>query len=111
MWWSWPCASRPGWRSRGTQWRCVGRLGRTIRTVAVPLCTGVPVFLNVHPVELSERWLVRPDDPMYAHDEPVFLETDQGFMHGRTAHREFERDVLLGIRLAGAENAVAYRLP
>jgi len=59
---------------RAVRDRCVGRLGRTIRDVAVPLCAGVPVFFNVHPVELSDRWLVRPDDPIYLHDEPIFLE-------------------------------------
>jgi EAL domain-containing protein (putative c-di-GMP-specific phosphodiesterase class I) len=59
---------------RAVQEQCVGRLGRTIRAVAIPLCAGVPVFFNVHPVELSDRWLVQPDDPIYLHDEPVFLE-------------------------------------
>jgi EAL domain-containing protein (putative c-di-GMP-specific phosphodiesterase class I) len=53
---------------------CVGRLGKTIRDVAVPLCAGVPVFFNVHPVELSERWLVQPDDPIFSHDASVYLE-------------------------------------
>jgi EAL domain-containing protein (putative c-di-GMP-specific phosphodiesterase class I) len=59
---------------RAVRERCVGRLGKTIREVAVPLCAGVPVFLNVHPVELEDRWLVRPDDAIYSHDEPVYLE-------------------------------------
>jgi EAL domain-containing protein (putative c-di-GMP-specific phosphodiesterase class I) len=59
---------------RAVRDRCVGRLGRAIRRVAVPLCTGVPVFFNLHPVELSDRWLIRPDDPIYAHDEPIYLE-------------------------------------
>jgi EAL domain-containing protein (putative c-di-GMP-specific phosphodiesterase class I) len=59
---------------RAVRDRCVGRLGRTIRAVAVPLCEGVPVFFNLHPVELSDRWLVRPDDPIYTHDEPIYLE-------------------------------------
>ncbi len=54
--------------------RCVGRLGKTIRSVAVPLCEGMPVFFNLHPVELEDRWLLRPDDPIYLHDGPVFLE-------------------------------------
>lgn len=54
--------------------RCVGRLGKMIREVAVPLCEGVPTFFNVHPVELSDHWLVRPDDPIFRHDQPVFLE-------------------------------------
>ncbi|MBU4215901.1 MAG: EAL domain-containing protein, partial [Actinobacteria bacterium] len=45
-----------------------------IREIAVPLCGGIPLFLNVHPAELGEGWLVRPDDPMFLHDEDVFLE-------------------------------------
>ena len=53
---------------------CVGRLGRLIREIAVPLCSGVPLFLNIHPAELSEGWLVRPDDPVFSHDSDVFLE-------------------------------------
>lgn len=53
---------------------CTGRLGRMIREIAVPLCEGLPVFLNVHPRELEEGWLVRPDDPVFQHDHDVFLE-------------------------------------
>jgi EAL domain-containing protein (putative c-di-GMP-specific phosphodiesterase class I) len=51
-----------------------GRLGRTIREVAFQRCTGVPLFINLHPDELSERWVVRPDDPIFEHDHHVFLE-------------------------------------
>ncbi len=54
--------------------RCVGRLGRMIREIAIPLCSGIPVFLNVHPQELIEGWLVRPDDPIFAHDHDVYIE-------------------------------------
>ncbi|MBN2196345.1 MAG: EAL domain-containing protein [Polyangiaceae bacterium] len=53
---------------------CVGRLGRMVREIAVPLSAGRPIFLNVHPGELNEPWLVRPDDPMFFHDHDVFLE-------------------------------------
>ncbi len=53
---------------------CVGRLGRMIRELAIPLASGRPIFLNVHPQELQEHWLVRPDDPIYFHDDGVFLE-------------------------------------
>jgi EAL domain-containing protein (putative c-di-GMP-specific phosphodiesterase class I) len=56
---------------------CCGRLGRMIREVAVPLCAGKPLFLNVHPLELEEHWLVRPDDPMYFHDHDVYLEVTE----------------------------------
>jgi EAL domain-containing protein (putative c-di-GMP-specific phosphodiesterase class I) len=51
-----------------------GRLGRTIREVAFARCPGVPLFVNVHPNELSARWLVRPDDPVFFHDSDVYLE-------------------------------------
>jgi len=56
---------------------CVGRLGRLVREIAFPLAAGVPLFVNVHPGELSDGWLVRPDDPMYFHDRDVFVEVTE----------------------------------
>ena len=54
--------------------RATGRLGRMIREIAVPLCSGVPIFVNLHPSELEEGWLVRPDDPVFSHDHDIYLE-------------------------------------
>jgi EAL domain-containing protein (putative c-di-GMP-specific phosphodiesterase class I) len=54
--------------------QCAGRLGRMIREIAFPLCPGARTFVNIHPNELSERWLVRPDDPIFTHDDEVYLE-------------------------------------
>ncbi|HEX9297469.1 MAG TPA: EAL domain-containing protein [Polyangiaceae bacterium] len=54
--------------------KCTGRLGRIIREIAFPLCQGARTFVNIHPNELSERWLVRPDDPIFTHDHDVYLE-------------------------------------
>jgi EAL domain-containing protein (putative c-di-GMP-specific phosphodiesterase class I) len=54
--------------------RATGRLGRMIREIAVPLCSGVPIFINLHPSELEEGWLVRPDDPVFSHDHDIYLE-------------------------------------
>lgn len=54
--------------------RSTGRLGRSIREIAVPLCTGTPLFVNLHPSELEEQWLVRPDDPIFSHDHDIYLE-------------------------------------
>jgi EAL domain-containing protein (putative c-di-GMP-specific phosphodiesterase class I) len=51
-----------------------GRLGRVVRQKTFKRCGGVPVFVNIHPAELSERWLIRPDDPIFTHDNEVFLE-------------------------------------
>jgi len=56
---------------------CTGRLGRMIREIAIPLSSGLPLFVNVHPQELHEGWLVRPDDPIFAHDHEVFLEVTE----------------------------------
>ncbi len=55
---------------------CTGRLGRMIREIGVPLCEG-RLFVNIHPTELSEGWLVRPDDPIFQHDDEVFLEVTE----------------------------------
>jgi EAL domain-containing protein (putative c-di-GMP-specific phosphodiesterase class I) len=54
-----------------------GRLGRLIREKAVPRGSGTPLFVNVHPQELSERWLVRPDDPIFQHDHDVYIEVTE----------------------------------
>jgi len=53
---------------------CAGRLGRMVREIAVPLCPGKPLYLNVHPQELRESWLIRPDDPIFAHDHELCIE-------------------------------------
>jgi EAL domain-containing protein (putative c-di-GMP-specific phosphodiesterase class I) len=51
-----------------------GRLGRVIREVAFDRGAGKVLFVNIHPDELSSRWLVRPDDPLCFHDAPLYLE-------------------------------------
>ena len=33
-----------------------GRLGRMIREITVARCPGIPIFPNVHPSELAQRW-------------------------------------------------------
>ncbi len=53
---------------------CVGRLCRMVREIAIPLSAGRPIFVNVHPQELNEGWLIRPDDPIFLHDDDVYLE-------------------------------------
>jgi EAL domain-containing protein (putative c-di-GMP-specific phosphodiesterase class I) len=56
---------------------CCGRLGRLIRDVCFERMTGMAVFVNLHPNELNERWLVRPDDPIGYHDADVYLEVTE----------------------------------
>jgi EAL domain-containing protein (putative c-di-GMP-specific phosphodiesterase class I) len=74
---------------------CCGRLGRMVRDVAMPLCTGYQVFLNAHPEELQQPWLVRPDDPLYGHEREVFLEVTESVPF---THFELCRDVLRDLR-------------
>jgi EAL domain-containing protein (putative c-di-GMP-specific phosphodiesterase class I) len=54
--------------------RACGRLGRVIRNVIFEQCAKHPVFVNLHPQELHQRWLVQPTDPVFLHDAPVYLE-------------------------------------
>ncbi len=77
---------------------CVGRLGRMVREIAVPLAGGLPLFLNVHPQELQEPWLVRPDDPIYAHDSDIYLEITESVP---LTHFELCRHVLREVRVRG----------
>jgi EAL domain-containing protein (putative c-di-GMP-specific phosphodiesterase class I) len=83
--------------------KCSGRLGRMIREIALPHCAGSPTFVNIHPNELSERWLVRPDDPIFSHDHDVFLEITESvpFMHFQLC-----LDVLREVRSRGSIHLV-----
>lgn len=51
-----------------------GYLGRVIRHVAFDAVPDVPLFVNLHPNEITSRWLVRPDDPLAFHSSTVYLE-------------------------------------
>jgi EAL domain-containing protein (putative c-di-GMP-specific phosphodiesterase class I) len=62
---------------RAAAHKATGRLGRMIREIAVPLCSGTPLFVNLHPNELEEGWLVRPDDPIFSHDDEIYLEVTE----------------------------------
>ncbi len=57
--------------------RACGHLGRVIRQQTFERCTDTALFVNVHPEELSQRWLVRPDDPLYFHEREVYLEVTE----------------------------------
>jgi EAL domain-containing protein (putative c-di-GMP-specific phosphodiesterase class I) len=51
-----------------------GKLGRLIREVAFDTSGDVALFVNLHPAELTARWLIQPDDPIGYHAKEVFLE-------------------------------------
>lgn len=71
----WPTLANPEILfQRASEASCCGRLGRIVRAVAIERAPSIPLFVNVHPDELSARWLVRPDDPVYFHERDVYLE-------------------------------------
>lgn len=54
--------------------RACGHLGHVIRQQTFERCQDTALFVNVHPEELTQRWLVRPDDPINFHEREVYLE-------------------------------------
>lgn len=78
---------------RAAEQRCIGRLGRAIRELAGPPASAHRLFVNVHPLELNEEWLVRPDDPIYAHDHDVFLEITESVPLGDPVYMEILKEV------------------
>lgn len=83
--------------------RCVGALGRAIREIATTNCTNMPLFLNVHPNEFDESWLVQPDDPIFTHDQPIYLEVTESVP---LSHFAYCHSVLREIRGKGVSLAV-----
>ena len=62
--------------------KTMGELGRAIREIAIRDCAGKPLYIPVHPGDLRDRFLVQPDDPIFSHDAPVFLELQQPTLSG-----------------------------
>lgn len=64
--------------SAAVQHSLTGELGRIIREMAVAGCPSHPLFLNIHPAELNDRFVVQPNDPIFQHSEDVYLEITEG---------------------------------
>ena len=52
----------------------LGLLGRTLRQASIDGCPDHPLFINIHPDELLEHFLVQTDDPIFNHGKDVYLE-------------------------------------
>ena len=70
--------SPPALFSAAVAHSCTGELGRMIRELSVANCPDHTLFLNIHPAELNEKYLVQPSDPIFQHDKDVFLEITEG---------------------------------
>ena len=80
-----------------------GELGRLLRSISLEGCTTHPLFLNIHPAELNEKWVVQPDDPIFQHHEDVFLEITEAvplshFRLGKERLKQLEK--LLSVHTA-----------
>jgi EAL domain-containing protein (putative c-di-GMP-specific phosphodiesterase class I) len=82
--------------------RC-GELGREIRRHAIAGASGFPLFLNVHPQEFGEQWIVRPDDPLFLHDDDVFLEITESVP---LSHFALVTPIIRELRAKGAKLVV-----
>jgi EAL domain-containing protein (putative c-di-GMP-specific phosphodiesterase class I) len=83
--------------------RFCGSLGRELRRLGSEGCRGTPLFLNVHPAELSDRFVIQPDDPMYAHDDDVFVEITESVPF---SHYDLCASMLREIRARGGVHLV-----
>lgn len=81
----------------------MGELGRTLREMSTSGCVHYPLFLNLHPNEFDEGWLVRPDDPMFWHEPGVFVEITESVP---LSHFALCKSVLKEIRSRGLALAV-----
>ena len=88
----------------------IGRLGRALRQMSVDACPGESLFLNIHPNEFAEGWLVRPDDPIFSHDAAVHIEITESvpLTHFRYCHSVLEEMRSKGIYLAVDDLGAGY---
>lgn len=78
--------------------RLAGKLGRRIRDLATAVCTDHALFPNVHPEELSDRWLVQPDDPIFSHGPGVYLEVTESVP---LSHHALVKSIISEVRSKG----------
>jgi EAL domain-containing protein (putative c-di-GMP-specific phosphodiesterase class I) len=96
-------SSPPALFETAVEGQCTGALGRIIRQLAVRGCDSHPLFLNIHPNEFDEGWLVRPDDPIFEYEPGVYLEITESVP---LSHFRLCGSVLREIRSKGINLAV-----
>lgn len=52
----------------------VGALGRVLRQRVAESAPAHHLFVNIHPLELADHWLLEDDDPIFGHSHRVYLE-------------------------------------
>jgi len=77
---------------------CVAELGRLHRKQAVANCPLHPLFINIFPTEFDYGLLVQPDDAIFRHKCPVYIEITESVP---LSHFEQCQDVLGELRKKG----------
>jgi EAL domain-containing protein (putative c-di-GMP-specific phosphodiesterase class I) len=80
-----------------------GELGRLLRGLSLEGCEEYPLFLNIHPAELNEKWVVQPDDPIFQHGKDVYLEITEAVP---LSHFSMCKDMLNELRGRGVHLVV-----
>lgn len=57
---------------RATLEHRLGELGCVGRELALQECPGRALIIPIHPLELDDGWLLRPEDPIYTHDAEIY---------------------------------------
>ncbi len=94
-----PCFQTPPqmFEAAAQQGLC-GKLGRVIREAAIEAAPDCALFVNVHPLELTEPLLVQPVDPLFQHPYEIYLEITES---APLTHFELCRSVLREIQDRG----------
>ncbi|MEM9195679.1 MAG: EAL domain-containing protein [Myxococcota bacterium] len=81
---------------------CAGALGRLARRLAFQGAPGAPLFVNVHPSELEEPWLIDSSDPIYHHSHSTYLELSESvpLSHSKVCRGVLEEIRRRGVRLS-----------
>lgn len=87
----------------GIEANMAGELGRVMRELAIERCSRSPLFLNVHPKEFDDGWIVRPDDPVFRHEHDIYLEITESVP---LSHESYCHGILREIRDKGIKLAV-----
>ncbi|MFH1811716.1 MAG: EAL domain-containing protein [Pseudomonadota bacterium] len=81
----------------------MGHFGRLIREKTITDAPEATLFINVHPAELGDSWLVRPDDPIFEHPDGVYLEITESVP---LTHFDLCHSILAEVRARGVKLAV-----
>ncbi len=82
---------------------CIGEFGRMLRDKTISDAPETALFINLHPAELGEGWLVRPDDPIFEHADAIFLEITESVP---LTHFDLCHSILREVRSRGVKLAV-----